>query len=159
MSELPIRAIIAAPHRKSEPGTNHWCFYLQTSPNTSVRIDCQPSHSTPGTVLPGGFKANIIVSELPYLMSRDVQSHFYLDVVEDLTVAHVVNTFCQYGRHRYEFDSAGVGCRYWVTNQIDLLYQARYTFDVQQSESAKTAILKLWPEQTPLALDQGAYYD
>ena len=159
VNALPVLRILATPHTQTGVRTNHWCFYLQTGGDTSVRIDCQPSYSIPSTSLPGGSKAFLIVSELAYLMSRDVQAIFYLDVIQGLTVAHIVDTLCQYGRHKYEFDASGVGCRYWTTNQIDLFHQAGYVHDLQQSMSAKAAILELWPEQTPLALDQGAYYE
>jgi hypothetical protein len=67
-----ITHIIAAPHHQ-EAGTNHWCFYLATSPTTSIQLDCQPSHSIPSTVLPGGSKAYLIVS-------RELASKAYYNV-------------------------------------------------------------------------------
>ncbi|EKV18748.1 hypothetical protein PDIG_07410 [Penicillium digitatum PHI26] len=62
------------------------------------------------------------------------------------------------GRHKYEFDANGVGCRFWTTNQINLLYQLRFVGNASQVAAAKAGILKLWPDQSPLPLDQGAYY-
>lgn len=76
---MPVTQIIAAAHAK-DAGTNHWCLYLATSSETSVRIDCQPSFSVPSTVLQGGSKANVIISELRYLISHQVEAQFALDV-------------------------------------------------------------------------------
>lgn len=149
--------ILAVPHRK-QGGTNHWCFYILTSPTTSVRIDCQPSYAVPSSVLPGGSKANLIISELPYDVSRDAQARFTLDVTPGLTVGHIYDKLTQHGRQKYEFDANGVGCRCWTSGQIDLFDQIQVVVNRSQVAAAKAAILKLWPDQTPLPLDQGAYY-
>lgn len=61
-------------------------------------------------------------------------------------------------RHKYDFDSAGVGCRYWVTDQLGLLQHQGLLVDPEEVTAAKNAIVLLWPDQTPLPLDQGAYY-
>lgn len=53
----------------------------------------------------------------------------------------------------------GGGCRYWTTNQIDLLLQLNIITNAQQAEAAKAGMLKLWLDQTPLPLDRGAYYE
>ncbi|CAI7585932.1 unnamed protein product, partial [Penicillium palitans] len=98
MLALPVEKVIAVPHRK-QGGTNHWCFYLMTSPETSVRIDCQPCHMEPGSVIRGGYKANLIVSELMYLVSTDAQEQFMLDVATGLSVEHFYDGIIQHGRH------------------------------------------------------------
>lgn len=157
MLALPVKRILAVPHRKAG-GTNHWCLYLSTSPTSSVRIDCQPSHTVPSSVLRGGSKANLIISELPYEISRDAQTQFILDVAPGLSVGQVVGEITRYGRHKYEFDADGVGCRCWTTDQINLLHQLQFVGNASQVAGAKEGILKLWPDQTPLPLDQGAYY-
>lgn len=64
----------------------------------------------------------------------------------------------QNDRHKYEFDSAGVGCRYWVTDQLGLLQHQGLLVDPEEVTAAKNGIVLLWPDQTPLPLDQGAYY-
>ncbi|BDD62081.1 hypothetical protein AAWM_04648 [Aspergillus awamori] len=155
--ELPVQSLIAAPHSK-HAGTNHWCLYALTSDATSVRFDCQPSYSVPNTILPGGSKAYVIISELQYAVSRDAQAQFILRVTPGLKVRHVYDLLIQNGRHKYEFDSNGVGCRFWTTDQINLLHQHRLITDTAQVTAAKNGILKLWPDQTPLELDRGAYY-
>ncbi|CAG8184088.1 unnamed protein product [Penicillium nalgiovense] len=157
MLAMPVKRILAVPHRKAG-GTNHWCLYLSTSPTSSIRIDCQPSHAVPSSVLRGGSKANLIISELPYEISRDAQAQFILDVTTGLSVRQVVGEITRYGRHKYEFDANGVGCRCWTTDQINLLYQLQFLSNASQVTAAKAGILKLWPDQTPLPLDQGAYY-
>lgn len=153
----PILQILAIPHENLII-TNHWCLYLVTSPTTSIQMDCQPSHTVPSTILHGGSKSNLVISELSTRTPHDAQTEFALGVKPGLTVGQVYDQIVQHGRHQYEFDSEGVGCRYWVTNQIDLLYQLRLVTDAAQAEAAKDGVRKLWPQQTPLPLDRGAYY-
>lgn len=157
MLALPVHYIIAVPHRK-QGGTNHWCFYLATSPTTSVRVDCQPSYTEPSSILQGGSKANLVISQLRYVVSRNAQAQFKLDVVPGLSVGHVYDQIIQHGRHRYEFDMNGVGWRFWTTDQLDLFSESQIITNKSQVTAAKAGILKLWPDQTPLPLDQGAYY-
>lgn len=110
------------------------------------------------TVLAGGSKANVVISELSYVVSHDAQARFTLAVTPSLTVADVYNALIQNGRHKYEFDSQGVGCRYWTSSQLDLLHQQQILTNAGEVAATKAGILKLWPDQTKLALDQGAYY-
>lgn len=152
-----VECIIAAPHSKTT-GTNHWCFYLKTGPDASVMIDCQPSYTVSSTVLTGGSKANVVISELECVISHDAQARFTLGVTPGLTVADVYNVLIQNGRHKYEFDSKGVGCRHWLSNQLDLLQQQQIITNAGEVTAAKAGILKLWPDETSLALDVGAYY-
>ncbi|KAL4790528.1 hypothetical protein BDV19DRAFT_402002 [Aspergillus venezuelensis] len=157
MLEIPVHAIIAAPHSK-KTGTNHWCLYLMTSERISVRIDCQPSYCVPSTVLSGGSKANLIVSELPYVLSLDAQTRFNMQVPANIRFKDVYNLLIQNGRQEYEFDANGVGCRFWTNSQIDLLRDHQLLVDSAEVAAVKNGILLLWPDQTSLALDQGAYY-
>ncbi|KAL4778304.1 hypothetical protein BJX76DRAFT_366495 [Aspergillus varians] len=156
---LPIQQIIAAPHHQ-DAGTNHWCFYLATSPTISIQLDCLPSHSIPSAILPGGSKANLVISELHYSTPPDIEASFALDLAPDrnITVKDVHDLLIENGRHKYEFDYRGVGCRFWVTEQVDLFYRTGFVVNKAQVEAMKTAVVKLWPEQTRLELDQGAYY-
>ncbi|PLB39971.1 uncharacterized protein BDW47DRAFT_4626 [Aspergillus candidus] len=157
---LPIQQILAAPHHQ-EAGTNHWCFYLATSPTTSIQLDCLPSYSVPSTVLPGGSKANIVISSLDRLVSTDVEETFVLDVASDrrpLFVRDVVDLLIENGRHRYEFDERGVGCRFWVTEMVELFLRCGVVGDGGQVEALKAAVRTLWPEKVPLELDRGAYW-
>ena len=157
----PITRILAIPHAKQHISTNHWCFYLLTpTPHTSIALDCQPTHSIPATVLVhGGSKANLIFSEVPYATPPDAQAVFALDVAKGVTVQDVYNLLTRNGRHRYEFDEDGVGCRWWVSEQLDLLYGQGFVTDAAQVIAAKEAILLLWPERSPLVIDKGAYYE
>ncbi|QQK44714.1 S-adenosyl-L-methionine-dependent methyltransferase [Penicillium digitatum] len=96
MLAMPVKRILAVPHRKAG-GTNHWCLYLSSSSTSSVRIDCQPSHTVPSSVLRGGSKANLIISELPYEISTDAQAQFVLDVAPGLSVGQVWGEITRYG--------------------------------------------------------------
>ena len=142
-------------------GTNHWCFYLVVSPTTSIQLDCLPSYSVPSDILPGGSKAYLIVSELDYLVPDDVEATFNLDVPADteITVDEIMDVLIENDRHRYEFDRNGVGCRFWVTEQVEMLHDIEYVVGKAQVEAVKAGSLKLWPEQTPLEIDKGAYHD
>lgn len=91
-------------------------------------------------------------------MSKDAQAQFLLGVAPGLKVRHFYDLLIENGRHKYEFDSNGVGCRFWTTDQINLLHQHRLITDMAQVTVAKNGILKLWPDQTLLELDRGAYY-
>ncbi|BCR91884.1 uncharacterized protein ACHE_70727A [Aspergillus chevalieri] len=106
----PVTRILAVAHEQ-QANTNPWCFYLQSSPNTSICLDYQPSYSVPSTNIQGGSKANLILSELPYLLPPDAQADFALEVVPGLTVVGVYDRLVEHGHHKYEFDSKGVGCR------------------------------------------------
>ncbi|PYH87531.1 hypothetical protein BO71DRAFT_404592 [Aspergillus ellipticus CBS 707.79] len=155
---LPVHCILACPHSQ-EAGTNHWCFYLSTSPTTSVQLDCVPSYTAPRTMLPGGSKANLVISELNTETSPDIQARFGLDVKSGVSVGRIIEEITTNGRYKYEFDENGVGCRFWVTEQIDLLYQAGIVCNWAQVEEARAGVVKLWPDWTMLPLDQGAYYE
>ncbi|KAJ5322838.1 hypothetical protein N7452_011127 [Penicillium brevicompactum] len=156
--KLPVQRILAVGHEKIEGPTNHWCIYLSTSDDTSIRVDCQPSHSVPSTVIRGGSKANLLISELSSATSPDAQTRFVIDVVPGLLVEKVMDVITDNGRHKYEFDEQGVGCRYWTTDLIDLSHEQGITTNASQILDAKAGILTLWPDETPLPLDQGAYY-
>src|SRR5271163_519967 len=89
----PVHNIIAAAHEETkwkDQFTNHWCFYLQTSPESSVRVDCQPSHAVPGTVI-NGSKAYLIVSHLDYIVSSGAIKQVVLSAAGGLTVGNVVD--------------------------------------------------------------------
>lgn len=154
---LPVYHICAVAHEQ-QANTNHWCFYLHTGTNTSVSIDCTPSFSVPSTMLPGGSKANMIISRLSNETLHGTVKVFKLAVKPNLTVADIYDALIQNGRHKYEFDANGVGCRWWVSGQLDLLKEKQIVTSSQEVAVSKDAISKLWPEGTPLALDQGAYY-
>lgn len=110
---MPVKSVLAVAHEKEEIiNTNHWCLYLATSSTSSIRLDCQPSHTFASTVLQGGSKANIVFSELlNEEVSSDAKEKFVLDVAPGLTVGDFYNRIVQAGHHKYEFDSNGVGCR------------------------------------------------
>ncbi|KAJ6118436.1 hypothetical protein N7471_013903 [Penicillium samsonianum] len=149
---MPVKRILAVPHRKAG-GTNHWCLYLSSSPTSSVRIDCQPSHTVPSSVLRGGSKANLIISELPYETSTDAQAQFILDVAPGLSVGQVWGKLLDMGVINTNLMHLELGADAGLL--IRLIFYTNFNLSVA---AAKAGILKLWPDQTPLPLDQGAYY-
>ncbi|RDW68973.1 uncharacterized protein DSM5745_08733 [Aspergillus mulundensis] len=162
---LRIDRIVTGPHAQ-DAGTNHWCFYLAVSKSPAastrwIKIDCLPSYVEPSTILPGGSKANLIISELEPSTMPDIEPTFTLDLPSgsNITVNDIHDLLVDNGRHKYEFDSQGVGCRFWVTEQLGLFYEHAILGDKAQVEAVKAAIKRLWPEQTALELDRGAYYE
>jgi hypothetical protein len=106
--------------------TNHWCLYLETSPNTSVRLDMTPTYTYPSTVVTGGSKGTLIVSELNYVVSQHAKKIILIQPTQGLRVSHIVDALMLAGHDRYEFDSNGVGCRMWTSNALTLLQSKNY---------------------------------
>ncbi|KAJ5183655.1 hypothetical protein N7492_001271 [Penicillium capsulatum] len=162
--DLQVSHLFVVAH-ENLGSTNHWCFYLQTSPSSSIQLDCQPSHSIPSTMLRGGSMANLILLELPYVVPPEAKAQFLLDVEPSLAVREIHSLIINSGRHNYEFNESGTGCRKWVTNQLDFLSHAGLLLDRAQVVKAKDGILKLCglirPSihstmgPTPLEVDRG----
>ncbi|PWY69309.1 hypothetical protein BO83DRAFT_409438 [Aspergillus eucalypticola CBS 122712] len=128
----PVHSITAVPHTQTA-GTNH-------------------CHTVPSTVLHGGSKGYIAISELPYLWAPDAQTQFKVHVPPNLKVKDIYNLLIQNDRHKNEFDF----CR--CRMQFGLLQHQGLLVDPEEVTAAKNGIVLLWPDQTPLLLDQGAYY-
>ena len=158
MRDLVVWQIYAVAHEPLPDGANHWCFYLQVGEAHSVRIDVTPDYNQAGTVLQGGYKANIVVSYLEYLYSNSAQHAAAMAVCPDLKVEHVLDYIIASNRHQYEFDSQGRGCRNWTSDQIDLLRGQGWLTDDTETDAAKAAIRLRHPEQEPVELWPGAYY-
>jgi hypothetical protein len=159
----PVTQITAIAHSKQqhrEDGfTNHWCLRFQTGDRSSVLVDMSPSHMEASTVLRGGSKGYFSISEQDAPSPGEgVIKAVGVEPRAGLVVADVVDALLEAGRHRYEFDADGVGCRCWVTGSLTL-FQSLGLGDSDGCEAAKTAITKLWPDGTDNILDQGAYYD
>ena len=153
-----IDALLAVAH-EAAAATNHLCLSLRVSESLSITIDCLPSHTTPGTILTDGSKAHVIISDSQAVNPNDVPWVFLHAVRPGTTVGDVYNCVIENGRHKYEFDSAGVGCRYWISDLLSLLLAERLLVDEGEVAKTKAALVKLWPEQTPLPLTKGAYYE
>ncbi|KAB8219954.1 hypothetical protein BDV33DRAFT_191539 [Aspergillus novoparasiticus] len=143
-----IYYIIACPHAQVP---------LSTSETTSIALDCQPSHTVPSSVLVGGSKAYVILSELNAPAGSDALLEFAVgvDMRAGLRVRDVVDVLVENGRERYEFDADRVGCRFWVTEVLELLLRVGVLVDGRQVERAKGMVKRLWPEGTDLELDRG----
>ncbi|KAI5295202.1 hypothetical protein KEM55_006300 [Ascosphaera atra] len=155
----PVLSVRVVAH-EHEPGakTNHWCFYLRTGGDQAVAVDCIPSYMIPSTVLTGGSKGNVIVSELASEVPEGAVKVCELGLRSPVTVGDIINLLVDNGRHKYEFNDQGVGCRFWVTDQLELFKEKGFIAASSEIDTTEAAILKLWPEETPNPLDQGAYY-
>ncbi|KAF1818422.1 uncharacterized protein K489DRAFT_405001 [Dissoconium aciculare CBS 342.82] len=155
-----LHTIAEPPAAGPHPGslTNHWCLYLETGEGESVCVNAQPNPQQGATTIEGGFKADVIVSLMPYAMAIDKAHHVSMSVIEGATVGRLIDRLVESGRDRYEFNADGVGCRNWVTDTLTLLTQEKW-LRVEEVEVAKADIRKLWPEGTPLEIDNGGYYD
>jgi hypothetical protein len=161
----PVFALHAVGHSKI-PGpyagerTNHWCVYLQTSASEDdeyVCVNAVPNPQQAGTAILGGFKADVIVSLLHGAVD-DATHKVEIPVAEGLTVGLIVDLLAQAGRDRYEFTVEGVGCRRWTTDTLALLAQQKWLVSSEAVALATADTLKLWPEGTLLAIDNGVYY-
>ncbi|KAH8429177.1 uncharacterized protein LDX57_006846 [Aspergillus melleus] len=107
-----VRWVDAVGHDRLPKGGNHWCLYLRVGESRSVRVDITPSYVVPSISIPGGSKANMIVSLLDYGVSRSAQKVVKLDVPRGKTVREFVDLLIQHGRHKYEFNAQSQGYRY-----------------------------------------------
>jgi hypothetical protein len=160
----PVFALHAIAHEHI-PGphdgglTNHWCSYLQISEteDESVCINAQPNPQQEATTIPGGSKADVIVSVVhgPVVNATHTAK---IPVAEGVTVGQLVDCLAQHGREKYDFTADGVGCRKWTTDTLTLLAQQGWLVSNEAVEAATGDIKKLWPEGTSLALDNGMYH-
>ncbi|KAJ5735631.1 uncharacterized protein N7483_000756 [Penicillium malachiteum] len=154
-----VQWMYAVAHEKLAQGGNHWCFYFQIGTNNSVNLDITPSYMVPSTSIPGGSKANMVLSDLTYVLSPATEKSVRLDVASEKTVRDFVDLLLQHSRHKYEFNDQGQGCRYWCYHQLDLLCQSGLLVNLAQIEEAKAAILLQWPSQQQYPLVQGGFYE
>ena len=139
--KTPARELYAVAHGLLTPGGgNHWCFYISISDDSSVRIDATPS-GTPGSVMPMGQKANVVVSELAELFPQEAQHTCRLGIRPGATIGDFLDAIIQYGREKYDFDHDGRGCRYWTSTQIDLFLQLGLILNQAEADQAKDDIL------------------
>ncbi|KAI9042330.1 uncharacterized protein KD926_005625 [Aspergillus affinis] len=158
MMNQVVRWVDAACHERLPQGGDHWSLYLDIGANRSVRIDITPSYVVPSTSIPGGSKANMVVSLLEDAFSRPTEKVVKLDVPNGSTVRELVNLLIQHGRHKYEFNAQGQGCRYWTDHQLALFDQHGLLVNRAHIEAAKAAILTQWPDQMSCPLVQEDYY-
>ncbi|KAL4878887.1 hypothetical protein BJY04DRAFT_220718 [Aspergillus karnatakaensis] len=155
-----VESVLAVAHEELSGGGNHWCFYLQIPGGQhSVHIDITPSYTVPSTTLSGGSKAYMLVSHLEYQYLQSATKVVQLDVRAGLAVRDFVDLPVENGRHQYEFNSEGQGCRYWTDEQIDLFFFSRGFFVTRaQVTEAKNAILTQHPSGLQYPLVVGAYW-
>ncbi|KAL3472177.1 hypothetical protein BJX99DRAFT_262591 [Aspergillus californicus] len=163
---LPVHYLAAVGHEKLPAGGNHWCFYLNTSETTSVRVDISPSYTEPSTVIPDGSKAIMIVSNLDCVVLGTALKVCRIDVAAGTRVCDFVDLLVAKGRHLYEFNGAGQGCRFWVVGQMELFMGSGLLGDAAadgdgdggQVARAKEGVLTQWPDGMRYPLVPGEYY-
>ncbi|GKZ37782.1 hypothetical protein AbraIFM66950_009540 [Aspergillus brasiliensis] len=156
----PIRAVDVVAHDPLDNGGNHWCFYLNATDTTSVQIDMTPSYDVPGITNPTGSKGIMIVSYLEHAdsISTTAQKVVRIEARPDCKAGDFVDVILDQKRHQYEFNSAGEGCRFWTTQQIDLFQRSGFLVNPDQVAAAKIAILTKWPSGVGYPLVVGTYY-
>lgn len=114
---MPVQHIAAVAHHVIDDGRggNHWCFYLSTKPGHSVRIDPTPS-GTQRPSIPGGSKANFVVSALPCDTPPEAQYVDTPSAASGLSVGHFLDAITDAGRDKFEFEPSGRGFRSWATD-------------------------------------------
>ncbi len=120
-----VLSLLVVAYSKLKKGGNHWCFYLPVSNSRPIRIDPNPTGLT-GTVLPGGTKANVVVSELSYYVSNQAEHVETVSGQGGLTVRDFIDAITNEGHHKYEFDKNGIGYRNSVTDQINLFWRGTH---------------------------------
>ncbi|KAF0317362.1 hypothetical protein GQ607_015409 [Colletotrichum asianum] len=116
----------------------------------------------PGAVVPGGSKANILISLLGYEVSKQAQHVSRFAVPRGLKVENFVQAITDNGRDKYDFDASGRGCRKWTSDQIDLFFELGLLRSKSDADAGKKNILLEWKEYKPTGrqypLDKGCYY-
>lgn len=163
---FPLTSISAVAHEPLPSSGNHWSLYLHSSSpshtHSLIHLDITPSYTQPPTTLPSGSKAILIISLLPYHPSPSIPDRATkicpLSTPTTLLVSDVVDLLLSHGRHRYEFNDQGQGCRAWTDRTITLLHQHGLVVRSDQVEDARAAILLQHPDHSHYPLVQGAYY-
>ncbi|PYH70959.1 uncharacterized protein BO88DRAFT_242091 [Aspergillus vadensis CBS 113365] len=160
MLDLPVRGIDVVAHDSLENGGNHWCFYLNVTDTTSVQFDMTPSYNIPGVTNPNGSKGLLVISYIEHAVpiSTTSQKVVRVDARPGSKARDFLSLILSQKRHQYEFNSAGEGCRFWTTQQIDLFQRSGILMNLPQVAEAKDAILTKWPSGIGYPLVIGTYY-
>ncbi|KAK0496304.1 hypothetical protein EDD18DRAFT_202617 [Armillaria luteobubalina] len=87
--------------------TNHWMIFLQTGPNSSVRLNMRSGESSQ-------YPGLLEVSSTRYAFTQNCCFRVSAAAVPGLTVEHVFSLVIRNGRDRYKFTDSHEGCRHWV---------------------------------------------
>jgi hypothetical protein len=93
------------------------------------------------------------------LKNNHVSKFVRLDVRGGVTVKDAVDSLVREKRHQYEFNGEGLGCRYWVDQQMELLWRDGLWVYASPVLEARKAILVGFPDELqtyPLVV--GSYY-
>jgi hypothetical protein len=108
--------------------------------------------------MPGGYKANIVISFLDCRYSNSATYLAPMAIYADLKVEHIIDYLLASSRHKYEFDAPRSGRRSWTTDQIILFKDRQWLASRTDTDAAKAAILLGHPSGKATAMARGAYY-
>lgn len=153
---IQIQKVFVAGHSASpaELGSsamvNHWCFYLQMSGSSSIRMDMTPSPVlSPGARDEDGTLGCLLIQELRYLLSNQVVKHFEIAKRGSLTLGDVLSAIREEGYQNYDFNQKGLGCRYWTTKVLQMLQEKGLIGDFSE---VLQALPKAWDKNGQLPL-------
>jgi len=138
-----------------QSGGNHWTMFLQTGPESAVRIDMEPG-AWPGS---NGYLGRLDIVRRNHVVSRNRQTVLSIRARPGVTAADFLSTIINSDSHRYEFTQAGRGCTGWMRDQFYLfvqqgLLEAGYEEQVEYAlnhEWRRDRAVRSWP------LTQGTY--
>jgi hypothetical protein len=133
-AHLPINAT-----NESKTKTNHWCFYVEVGKAKSVRINMTVNVlAQSGSFDKAGFLGTLNVQNLPYLFSDTVTKSVTLDTLnaEAATVLDLVAAIQEVGYEKYDFESNGNGCRFWVIKVLELFKEKGFVGDITEAVEA-----------------------
>ncbi|PYI11239.1 hypothetical protein BO78DRAFT_466391 [Aspergillus sclerotiicarbonarius CBS 121057] len=141
----PISHLLITAHEPLPRGGNHCTIYIPTTPSTStpssnttpissIQLDMTPSYTTPATTKPtnpagAGSKGILILSALPYTLPPRATKSFRIDIRPGYKIADLVDLLVSEGRHKYEFNAEGEGCRFWVDGVVELFEEKGWVVD------------------------------
>lgn len=157
----PVLRLLAVCHQPTTIAggtgkTNHWTLTFDVGDNTSVRLDIQPNSSIP-LHTNGGQRAQVIVSELNYLLTTHAVRYDIVSVSFQRNVGWYIDYFAAGGRFRYAFHPQGVGCRQWHSDTMHLLGESGNVNNAE-SEAARRSLACTWPGGHPAAPSAGTYF-
>lgn len=159
---LKIPGIKIAAHLPDDASngkkTNHWVLYLRVSQTEPVRLDFSPTGASTGA-------GCLIVRKLSYIVSTNAAKTCDLTVREALTVRSILDCLQSEHKDRYNFTSAGNGCRFWADSLLALLRQRQITTVESQTQAARAALQRVWgpggqllPAASQTSMVQGTFY-
>ncbi|MCJ1308538.1 hypothetical protein MMC25_002191 [Agyrium rufum] len=130
-ADPPYPVHVSHPH----PKTNHWVLHCRISDDSSICIDPSPSGPNLSLVM--------ILQRKNGLGSKDAVKVVELEAC-DLHVKDLVTLLLERGFDHYRFHETGQGCRFWVSNVLELQRKERFIADGKHIDDALQALKLVW---------------